>query len=124
MFRLKGWPYRPIKGKRPREAGKITNKIVYEKLPPGILDELRIKNPVVRNRQRRSKHHQFLTEDLGHPHLQKHLVAVTTLMRASKTWKQFEELLDSAFPSSNDTQQIEMELEQGGSYEMAGVEKS
>jgi hypothetical protein len=112
MFRLKGWPYSPITGKRPREAGKITNKIVYEKLPPGILDELRRKNPVGNNWQRQYKHHQFLTEDIGHPHLQKHLVAVTTLMRASKTWKQFDELLENAFPSTNDGQQIEIELEQ------------
>jgi hypothetical protein len=121
MFRLKGWQYSPIMGKRPREAGKITNKIVYEKLPPGILDELRRKNPVVSNWQRQYKHHQFLTEDIGHPHLQKHLVAVTTLMRASKTWKQFEELLESAFPSSNETQQIEIELEQEGRYGMTGM---
>jgi hypothetical protein len=99
MFRLKGWQYSPIKGKRPREAGKITNQLVYEKLPPGVLDELRRKNPVVSNWQRRYKHHQFLTEDIGHPSLQRHLLAVTTLMRAATTWREFDALLQKAFPS-------------------------
>jgi hypothetical protein len=107
----------PITGKRPREAGKITNKIVYEKLPPGVLDELRRKNPVISNWQRKHKHHQFLTDDIGHPSLQRHLIAVTTLMRAATSWKEFEVLLQKAFPSHNNPPQIEMELDEEGNYE-------
>jgi hypothetical protein len=107
MFRLKGWQYSPITGKRPREAGKITNKIVYEKLPPGVIDELRRKNPVVSNWQRQYKHHQFLTEDIGHPSLQKHLIAVTTLMHVATTWQEFERLLEKRFPSRGNLTQIE-----------------
>jgi hypothetical protein len=118
MFRLKGWQYSPITGKRPREAGKITNKIVYEKLPPGVLDELRRKNPVVSNWQRQYKHHQFLTDDIGHPSLQKHLIAVTTLMHVATTWQEFEKLLERRFPSRQMEMDLEKEAEDEGRYDV------
>ena len=98
LFRLRGWEYSPPSPKRPKLVGKLTCEIVYEKLPPGILEELRNRNPVIKEGWRRHRHHQFLTEDIGHPHLEKHLVAVTTLMRASPSWGRFRRLLDKAFP--------------------------
>ena len=98
MFRLRKWKFVPELGKKPMMAGQLTSAIVYERLPPGVLEELRRKNPVQENGRRKHVHHQFLTEDVGHPHLERHLVAVTTLMRVSKTWRQFDRLLDDAFP--------------------------
>lgn len=97
LFRLRGWQYRPMSVSRPMYVGKLTNELVYEKLPAGVLEELRAKNPVIRGR-RRYKLHQYLTEDIGNPHLQRHLVAVTTLMRVSPTWTTFKRLMDRAFP--------------------------
>jgi hypothetical protein len=109
ICRLKGWIYSPMNPmKGPRLIGKITNQIVYEKLPPGVLDELRIKNPIVWNKRRKYKHHQFLTEDIGNPHLEKHIASVTTLMRISPNWKSFERVLEKAFPSLHKPIQIEI----------------
>ena len=111
ICRLKGWIYSPMNPmKGPRLIGKITNQIVYEKLPPGVLEELREKNPVVSNKRRKYKHHQFLTEDIGNPHLEKHIASVTTLMRISSNWKSFERMLEKAFPSPHKPMQIEMNL--------------
>ncbi len=98
MFRLRGWEYSPPSPKRPKLVGKLTNEIVYEKLPRGVLHELQSVNPVVKDGWRRHKHHQFLTEDIGHPHLEKHIVAVMTLMRVTPTWGAFKRLLERAFP--------------------------
>jgi hypothetical protein len=98
LFRLRGWPYSPPSPKRPKYVGKLTNELVYEKLPPGVLEELRGKNPVVKDGWRRYRHHQFLTMDIGNPHLEKHVTAVTTLMRVSATWSRFKKLFDRAFP--------------------------
>jgi hypothetical protein len=98
LFRLKGWPYNPPSPKRPRMVGKLTNYLVYQKLPPGVLEELRQKNPIVKDGRRKHKHHQFLTEEVGNPHLEKHLASVTTLMRVSMNWSFFERLFDRAFP--------------------------
>ena len=100
LFRLQGWQYSPLSLKRPRRVGQLTSKLVYEKLPPGVLEKLREKNPVVyRGHTRKYKHHQLLTEDIGNTHLERHLAAVTTLMRAAPDRKTFQKLFDRAFPS-------------------------
>ncbi len=119
MFRLRNWPYSPLKG--PRLVGKLTNQIVYDKLPPGVLDELKRKNPVIYNGWRKYKHHQFLTDNIGHPHLEKHIVAVTTLMRVASSWREFERMMEKAFPSHKKPAQLEMKLDEGGVYELSEV---
>lgn len=114
MFRLRGWQYRPITGagKRPVLAGKLTNMLIYAKLPPGVLDELRLRNPADEHGRRRRRHHQFLTEEIGHPHLQRQIVAVTTLMKASRNWSEFQRLFNAAFPG--DAREQQMDLESAG----------
>lgn len=99
MFRLMGWQYSPVSVKRPAYVGKLTNKWVYEKLPPGVLGQLQAKNPVDPESGRRlRKHHQHLTGDVGNPHLEKHLVALIALMRAAPNKDAFERMLARAFP--------------------------
>lgn len=97
MFRLRGWPYAGTV-KRPAYVGKLTNNLVYERLAPGVLDELRAKNPIAENGRRRHRHHQWLTEDIGHPKLLQHLASVVALMRASDTWDGFMALINRALP--------------------------
>lgn len=91
MFRLHGWAYDPKSVARPGVVGKITNKFIYEALPQGVLDELKAKNP-----ENKRRHHQFLTEEVGHPHLERQITAMTTLMRASDDWAQFKKLYGAA----------------------------
>ena len=98
LFRLRGWPYDPGSVKRPGVIGKYTNDLVYERLAPGILDELQKKNPVTENGYRKVRHHQFLTEDVGHPALAQHLYAVTTLMKAASNWDNFYRSIQRALP--------------------------
>src|SRR6266487_4094688 len=109
MFRLWGWQYRPLSIKRPRHAGKLTSQLIYEKLPPGVLEELRRKNPPDETGRRKHKHHQFLTDDVGNPHLEKQLAIVTTLMRISPNWRVFMAHFSRAFPS--DVEQLTFDFE-------------
>jgi hypothetical protein len=101
LFRLWEVPYdryRPTM-KRPQFFGTLTNNIVYERLAPGVLEELRKRNPVDAETGRRAnKFFQHLTADRGHPKLKEHLAAVTALMRASTTKEGFMALLDKALP--------------------------
>ena len=46
LFKLRGWQYNPMSVKRPIYVGKLTNEIVYKKLPPGVLEKLRELNPI------------------------------------------------------------------------------
>lgn len=91
MFRLHGWDYDPRSVARPGVVGKFTNKYIYEALPSGVLEELKAKNP-----DNKKRNHQYLTEDVGHPHLQRQITATTTLMRASDTWATFKKLFSAA----------------------------
>ncbi|MCH7752817.1 MAG: hypothetical protein IH898_11760, partial [Planctomycetes bacterium] len=50
--------------RRPGVVGKYTNDIVYERLAPGVLDELRVRNPTDHKGRRRAKHHQWLSRDV------------------------------------------------------------
>jgi hypothetical protein len=97
LFRLRGWQYNPVSVKRPVFVGKLTNQLVYEQLPDGVLEELKHKNPKDGKGRRKHRHHQFLTEDIGNPHLDRHIASVTTLMRASADWRGFLRLFHRAF---------------------------
>jgi len=103
MFRLRGWKWHGISVKRPSVVGHYTNDLIYERLAPKILKELEMKNPKDSTTGRRkAKHHQWLTDDVGHPALAQHLHAVVGLMRASGTWKQFYRLIQRAFPKKGE----------------------
>lgn len=103
MFRLRGWQWRGMRVNRPSIVGKYTNDLVYQRLAPGILEELQKLNPKDEKGQREGKHHQLLTEDIGVPALQQHLFATVGFMRASTTWDQFYRMMQRAFPKLNTT---------------------
>ncbi len=97
IYRLQGWPYRPGNAKRTPFIGHLINKYIYDKLPTEVLPTLRQLNPVTLSGHRRYKHSQFLTTDTGHPHLDKQIMIVTTLMRISDTKEEFIENFEKAF---------------------------
>jgi hypothetical protein len=103
MFRLKGWPFNPMSVKRPQVVGKYTTDVVYERLAPGIVEELERINPKNTRGNRGARHHQWLSDDIGHPALAQHLHAVMGLMRVSGSWEQFVGLMDRAFPRKGHT---------------------
>lgn len=102
ICRLKGWPSVNAIN-RPSVIGKYTNDFVYERLAPGVLDELRRKNPVLPSGTRKHKHHQWFTPEHGHPKLREHLSAVVALMRAAATWSDFKHFLNRAFTKQGTT---------------------
>ena len=102
ICRLKGWPSVNAIN-RPSVIGKYTNDFVYERLAPGVLDELRRKNPVLPRGTRKHKHHQWFTPEHGHPKLREHLSAVVALMRAAATWSDFKHFLNRAFTKQGTT---------------------
>ena len=91
LFRLNGWDY-TVKGikRRPGIIGKWTNKLVYEQLPPGVLDELKRVTP------KSARLHQSLTADIGQPELANQITQVVTVCRISdnmqQMWSNFEKL--------------------------------
>ncbi|WP_019913180.1 P63C domain-containing protein [Paenibacillus sp. HW567] len=89
IFRLNGWAYDPGSISRPGIIGKWTNQLVYEQLPSGVLEELKQVNPPNEKGNRKNRHHQHLSLDIGNSHLEKQLVSVITLMNVSGSWGRF-----------------------------------
>lgn len=112
MARLRGIHYSEIATKRPGYIGKLTNDIVYERLAPGVLEELRRKTPKDSKGRRKYKYHQWLTEDHGQPRLQQHIIAVMALMRASPNWNHFYRLLQRSLPRYDDHPQLFIDYEE------------
>ena len=108
IFRLKGWEYRDLSGKRPGVVGKYTTDLVYERLAPGIVAELERLNPKNEHGNRVRKHHQWLTEDVGHPALAQHLYALLGFMRVCSDWETFYRMVQKAFPRKNTTMLLPM----------------
>ncbi len=100
MFRLQAWEYseETFGTQRPRMAGKITDDIIYQRLAPGVRDELR--RVIPRNEKGRLKYalHRRLTDDVGHPKLREHLAVVVALMQVSEGWDEFTDRLDRVRP--------------------------
>ncbi|MBL8566677.1 MAG: P63C domain-containing protein [Hyphomicrobiaceae bacterium] len=103
LHRVWGWAYKPGSKNRTAYIGKLTNSLIYEKLPPGVLDELKRLNPVdPSTKRRKTHHHRILTEEIGHPHLEKQIVSVTTLLKISSNKEEFFTHFGKAFPPGAD----------------------
>lgn len=98
IFRLKGWDFDPASVKRPVLIAQYTNEFVYRRLAPGVLEELKRKNPPSDSGRRRYKHFQWLTGDIGHPRLLAHIEGVTLLMKLSKDMDDLRVKLDEHYP--------------------------
>jgi len=107
LFRLNGWDFtvHGIKN-RPSVIGKWTNTLVYERLPKGILDELKKRTPKNESGKYLAKLHQHLTLDIGEPNLSAQLNKVVTIFQLSDNMKQ----MWNNFKKVKDREQGQLEL--------------
>jgi hypothetical protein len=101
IFRLKQWEWKGMSVNRPSVVGKYTTDLVYDRLAPKIVEELEKLNPKNEKGKRLHKHHQWLTEDVGHPALAQHLYALIGFMRVAGDWEEFYRMVQRAFPRKN-----------------------
>ncbi len=103
IHRLHNWPWSGP-GESPSVVGKYINDLVYSRLGPGVLDELKKVNPKNEKGNRTTKHHQWLTEEVGNPMLAQHLYSLITLMRGFDKWEEFYKFANRLYPKYNDKQ--------------------
>lgn len=108
LFRLYGLEYPPKNGKvaRPQFFGNVTNKVIYKKLAPEILPELKKQ---AQKYTKSTKLHQGLTPDKGHPDLLKLVSSVTTIMKLSKDKDEFFEKVDLIHPDFDNNYTLQFE---------------
>jgi hypothetical protein len=109
MFRLRGLEFPNETVKRPQYFGTLTNDVVYKRLAPGVLDELKRMTPRDAKGRTKNRYFQHLTSNVGYPKLREHLGSVVTLMKLSKDWKDFSNKLDQIHPRFGDTIPIPFE---------------
>lgn len=91
IFRLNGWDF-TVSGikKRPGVIGKWTNKLIYNELPAGVLQELKENTP------KYARYHQRLTPDIGQPNLTAQIYKVIGIMQSSdnmqEMWERFKKI--------------------------------
>ena len=116
-FRLKGWPWEGMQVNRPQVVGHYTNDIVYDRLTPGLLEQLQLRNPKDESGERKHKHHQWLSDDFGQPELYTHLVGAIAIMntvrinKPERAWPEFKRRLQRWRPKLNTTLDIGLDDE-------------
>lgn len=99
MFRLRDLEFTADSiHKRPQYFGNLTNDIVYKRLAPGVLEELKKTRKKTDAGTAKGKLFQHLTQNVGYPKLREHLGSVITLMKLSTNWEDFKAKLDTIHP--------------------------
>lgn len=116
IYKLMGWDWSMYTSgawkNHPQYVGKITNEIVYNKLPRGVIDELNKLNPKNEKGNRKHKHHQFLSENVGYRELLQHFgkLSVVFSMYGHGDYKKAKAHIDSLLPDFREGAQMSMEM--------------
>jgi P63C domain len=99
---LYGWNYYENCG-RPAVLGHITNNVIYKRLAPGVLDELR--KMVLRDEKGRleTKLVRGLTPNYRPPKLSEQLTGTTMIAKYSPNLQVFNQRLDREYPQYGKT---------------------
>jgi P63C domain len=108
MFRLRGLRFPNDTPRRPQYFGHLTNDIVYKRLAPAVLEELKKVTPKTDSGYRQHKYFQRLTNNVGYPKLKEHLGAVVAFMQTSANWGDFMEKLERFKPRYGETLELDL----------------
>jgi hypothetical protein len=110
IYKLKGWAWPGMKKNRFSVVAHYTRDLVYERIGPGLLQELEKKSPKNENGRREVKMHQWLTDDIGDPLLAQHLHSLIMFQRLAISngfgWNRFLKMVDQVMPKRGTTLEI------------------
>ena len=100
IYRLKGWTYNEESTARTPLLGKYTNDLVYSRLAPFVLHEMKKWTPRGETVRWKHRFHQLLTEDFGIPELQDHFKMLHSIATGYETgeWRMFVRHVNKALP--------------------------
>jgi hypothetical protein len=110
IYKLKNWPWPGMSKNRYSVVAHYTNDLVYERIAPGLLAELQLKNPKDEKGRRKSKNTQWLTAEIGHPLLAQHLYSLMMFQRLAIAqgygWNRFVKMVDKVHPKKGSTMEL------------------
>ncbi len=123
IYKLKGWDWPGMSKNRYSVVAHYTNDLVYERLGPGVRDELQRKNPKNEKGRRPAKNTQWFTAEIGHPMLSQHLYSLVMFQRLalaqSYGWNRFVKMVDKVHPKKGTT--LELPFGDSNEFEVLGA---
>jgi hypothetical protein len=110
IYKLKGWPWPGMSKNRYSVVAQYTTNLVYERIAPGLLEELLRKSPPNEKGRRPNKLHQWLTEEVGNPLLAQHMHSLIMFQRLALSsgygWNRFVKTVDRVLPKRGNTLEL------------------
>ncbi len=110
IYKLKGWKWPGMQKNRFSVVAYYTRDLVYERIAPGLLQELEHKTPKDEKGRRKHKMQQWLTEDVGDPMLAQHLHSLVMFQRLALSsgygWNRFLRMVDKVLPKKGATLEL------------------
>lgn len=97
IYRLKGWDFNPKTVKKPQVIGTYTNKYIYSYLPADVFSWIKENTPKSKAGNKTARYFQSLDDKKGKEIFRNQLVSVTTLLKISKSWADFENKMMELF---------------------------
>lgn len=98
IYQIRKWPEYSTSKNKYSCVGTFTNDIIYSRLGKEILEELKTRTPDTNKK----KMHQWLSVEIGHPLLSKHMNSILTIQKVAIAqgfgWKRFMDLVDIIHP--------------------------
>lgn len=114
IYKLKGWTWPGMSKNRYSVVAKYTTNLIYDRLGPGITEELIRKTPQNERGYRPFKLHQWLTDDIGDPMLATHMHSILMFQRLAISngygWKRFVHMVDQVLPRRGSTLELPYEF--------------
>jgi hypothetical protein len=114
IYKLKGWVWPGMNKNRYSVVANYTTNLVYDRLGPGITEELIRKTPMTEKGYRPNKLHQWLSDEIGDPMLATHMHSILMFQRLAIAngygWKRFLHMVDQVLPRKGKTLELPLEL--------------
>lgn len=114
IYKLRNWPWPGMRKNRYSAVAGYTKDLVYERIGPGVLQELERKTPKNEKGVKTTKLHQWLTDDVGHPMLAQHLHTLLMFQRLAIAngygWNRFVKMVDQVLPKRGSTLELPLPL--------------
>lgn len=114
IYRLKGWTWPGMSKNRYSVVANYTTNLIYDRLGPGITEELIRKTPKNEKGYRPNRLHQWLSDDIGDPMLATHMHSILMFQRLAIAngygWKRFLHMVDQVLPKRGATLELPLEF--------------
>jgi P63C domain-containing protein len=115
IYKLKGWQWPGMGKNRFSVVGHYTRDLVFDRLGPGVLEELERLTPKNESGYRPNKMHSWLSEDVGVPMLSQHMYSLVMFQRLALKrgygWNRYVKMVDEVLPKRGSTFELGLDID-------------